>query len=56
MQQKAIYFRGCYDSMDYLKKGRRFITENGGIGEKLLPLLHRLFGVEKAIEICYNKY
>ena len=40
MQQKAIYFRGRYDSMDYLKKGRRFIIENGGIGEKLVPLLH----------------
>lgn len=40
MQQKAIYFRGCYDSMDYLKKGRHFVTENGGISENLVPLLH----------------
>ena len=28
MQQEAIYFRGCYDSVGYLKKSRNFITEN----------------------------
>lgn len=39
MQQEAIYFRGCYDSVGYLKR-QEFITENGGIGVELMPLLH----------------
>ena len=29
MQQEAIYFRGCYDSVGYLKKAGIFITKNG---------------------------
>ena len=37
MQQEAIYFRGCYDSVGYLKKGRNLITKNGGIGVELMP-------------------
>lgn len=39
MQQEAIYFRGCYDSVGYLKR-QNTITENGGIGVELMPLLH----------------
>ena len=27
MQQEAIYFRGCYDSVGYLKKSRNFYNE-----------------------------
>ncbi|MFR1557189.1 MAG: DUF6664 family protein [Agathobacter rectalis] len=52
MQQEAVYFRGCYDSVGYLKGGN-FITRMGGIGVGADDVLHEK--VEKFIDMRYNK-
>lgn len=43
MELQSIYFRGCYDSVGYLKKAgilERTDREKGGVSVKLMPLLH----------------
>ena len=39
MQQEAIYFRGCYDSVG-ISKRQEFYNRERGIGVELMPLLH----------------
>lgn len=43
MEMQAVYFRGCYDSVGYLKKQGFYdgLTEKkDGVGVKLMPFLH----------------
>ncbi len=43
MEMQSVYFRGCYDSVGYLKKQEFYnglTEEKGGISVKLMPFLH----------------
>lgn len=40
MELQSVYFRGCYDSVGYLKKAGILQPSKGGIDVKLMPLFH----------------
>ena len=47
MQQEAIYFRGCYDSVGYLKKAVILQPRKDGIGVELMPSFYIAVEIEK---------